>query len=295
MIKLSNNDRTVEYSFDYNSYDFPVHIEEGTFSTYPGDKMLAHWHDDIEILQVLDGKMISRVNGYDTKLGAGDIIYINARQFHLNYTESKDCHYRIIQIHPRIFLSAMPRNSVIERFLRDMGIHFYVYFGSSRENKDISDLMDLIVSAYNEKQKFYELDILSFVCRLFKVICKNYNFPDSVYVSLSDTDLEIQRDMMTFIYDHFAEKITLDQIAASGHISRSKCCKMFLQYLSQSPISFLTDYRLKESCYMLAETGKSLSQVAQCCGFSEQSYYNRMFKRKYGCTPLSYRKSFKKS
>ncbi len=293
MERTLQNDNSGKCHTDYNAYDFPVHIAEGIFSPYPGDKMLAHWHDDIEILQVLDGRMISRVNGCDTELGSGDIIYINSRQIHFNHTVNNGCHYRTVQINPRIFLSAMPKNSAVERFLKDIRIRFYVYFNGSEENREISELIDLIICEYKEKQEFYELDVLSLVCKLFRKICNNYNIPDSVTVSLSDSDLEIQREMITFIYEHFSEKITLEQIAASGHISRSKCCKMFQQYLSQSPISFLTDYRLKESCYMLSETSNPLSQIAQCCGFSEQSYYNRMFRRKYGCTPLTYRKSSK--
>lgn len=293
MEKILSGNQIEKYHTDDNAYDFPVYIEKGVFSPYPVDKMLTHWHDDVEILQILNSSIISRINGYDIKLKKGDIIYINSRQLHMNYTENNDCSYRMIHISPKIFLSAMPLNSSVECFLKDIKTRFYVYPWNSKENKEISQLIDLIVCAYKEKKKFYELDVLSLVYRLFKKICDNSHISDFIPVSLSDSDMEIQRDMITFIYEHFREKITLEQIAESGHISRSKCCKIFLKYLSQSPINFLTDYRLKESCYMLSQTNRSLSQIALCCGFSEQSYYNRVFKRKYGCTPLTYRKSFK--
>ena len=293
MQRISQNNQTEKYIADKSIYNFPIHIEEGFLSLQPVDKMLAHWHDDIEILQVLSGCMISRVGGCDTELGAGDIIYINSRQFHLNHTESANCNYRIIQINPKIFMFSIARNSSVERLFRDMGFRFFVFGAKSQENNEISGLIDLIITEYREKREFYELDMMSLICMILRKICKNYQPSEGVSVSLSDSDMEIQREMITFIYEHFSEKITLEQIAYSGHISRSKCCKLFLEYLSQSPINFLTDYRLKESCRLLSETNKPLSEVAQICGFSEQSYYNRKFKQRYGCTPRSYRKAAK--
>ena len=45
---------------------------------------------------------------------------------------------------------------------------------------------------------------------------------------------------------------------------------------------------------MLRRTGSSVAEIAQNCGFSDQSYFSRLFQRQFGCTPLSYRKSGRK-
>lgn len=96
--------------------------------------------------------------------------------------------------------------------------------------------------------------------------------------------------MVSYLYQHYSEKITLDDIAASGHVSRSKCCRIFKHYLQQSPIDFLNAYRLKVSCSLLASTDKSITEIALACGFNHLSYFSKYFAENYGCTPREYRK-----
>lgn len=102
-------------------------------------------------------------------------------------------------------------------------------------------------------------------------------------------DLKLQNDMVSFLYQHYNEKITLEEIAAAGHISRSKCCRIFKHYLQQSPISFLNTYRLKVSCNLLDSTDKSITEIAFACGFNHLSYFSKNFYNHYGCTPREYR------
>ena len=89
---------------------------------------------------------------------------------------------------------------------------------------------------------------------------------------------------------HYSEKVTLNDLAAFAHISRSKCCRIFKHYLQQSPIDFLNAYRLKVSCSLLASTNKTITEIAFACGFNHLSYYSKYFAESYGCTPREYRK-----
>ena len=107
--------------------------------------------------------------------------------------------------------------------------------------------------------------------------------------SESNSDLEIQKNMVSFIYQHYAEKISLDEIAASGNVSRSKCCLIFKQYLQQSPMDFLNTYRLKTSCSLLRNTEKNITKIAFSCGFNHLSYFSKLFIKNFGCTPREYR------
>jgi len=103
-------------------------------------------------------------------------------------------------------------------------------------------------------------------------------------------DISLQKQMVTYIHEHYAEDIGLDDIASAGNISRSKCCKIFQAYLQQSPVSFLNDYRMEISCNLLSNTSYSITEIALACGFNHLSYFSKSFLRKYGCTPNQYRK-----
>jgi len=60
--------------------------------------------------------------------------------------------------------------------------------------------------------------------------------------------------------------------------------------LGQSPIDFLVDYRIEEGARLLIETIDPISQIASACGFADQSYFNRVFRRKLNCSPGEFRK-----
>lgn len=104
-------------------------------------------------------------------------------------------------------------------------------------------------------------------------------------------DLKSQNNMVSYISRHYHEKITLNEIAASGHMSRSKCCRVFKHYLQQSPINYLNAYRVKVSCNMLRNTDKNITEIALACGFNHPSYFSKLFYENLGCTPRDYRNS----
>ncbi|MDO4325060.1 MAG: helix-turn-helix transcriptional regulator [bacterium] len=95
----------------------------------------------------------------------------------------------------------------------------------------------------------------------------------------------------TYQYEHYQDSLTLNEIAASANISRSKCCIIFKRYLQLSPVEFLNKYRLEVSRYLLIHTHSSISQIAISCGFNHLSYFSKLFLREYGCTPTKYRKN----
>ena len=104
-------------------------------------------------------------------------------------------------------------------------------------------------------------------------------------------DANIMKSMVDYIYEHYNESITLEDIAASADISRSKCSVLFHKYAETSPIDFLNAYRLEMAAGQLCNTGDTVASIAFACGFNQQSYFSRMFVREYGMTPKAYRQA----
>ena len=59
--------------------------------------------------------------------------------------------------------------------------------------------------------------------------------------------------------------MTLSDIARAGAVGQSKCCKLFHQYFSQSPIAYLIQYRLTKSVELLRDTDMSMTEIAFFC------------------------------
>ncbi|MCM1387877.1 MAG: AraC family transcriptional regulator [Bacillus sp. (in: Bacteria)] len=95
---------------------------------------------------------------------------------------------------------------------------------------------------------------------------------------------------MNFIRTHINEHITLNDVAAHIHRSPSYVTKKFQQELGIHASAYVTRCKLEEAKSMLSFTDKSLSEISSYLCFSSQSYFQNLFKKQYGMTPMQYRK-----
>ena len=67
--------------------------------------------------------------------------------------------------------------------------------------------------------------------------------------------------------------------------------KFFKKNMGDSFINYLNDYRLSMAARTLLSSDDNIIDIAADCGYDNLSYFNRIFKKKYGVTPSAYRKS----
>ncbi len=91
-----------------------------------------------------------------------------------------------------------------------------------------------------------------------------------------------------YIQFYYSHDISIDDIASSVGVSRSHLYRVFMNNVGQSPIEYLTSYRIAEACHLL-KTGKlSVAEVAVSVGFFDQFYFSRVFKKQMGVPPSRY-------
>ena len=88
------------------------------------------------------------------------------------------------------------------------------------------------------------------------------------------------------------EKITIEDIANEVDLSQSHFMKYFKNTMGTSFIDYLNDYRLTMVSRLLVSSESSILDIAAESGFDNLSYFNRMFKKRFGMTPREYRKKF---
>ena len=83
-----SRDNSADYSetVDYNRKEYPFYIRRGILSTYPNYSAVSHWHEDLEFIIILSGRMSYNVNGATVELSPDDGIMVNSRQFHYGYS-----------------------------------------------------------------------------------------------------------------------------------------------------------------------------------------------------------------
>lgn len=93
-----------------------------------------------------------------------------------------------------------------------------------------------------------------------------------------------------FISCHTADSISIDDVVAHVGRSRSYLTKKFKKELGFDMGAFIMNCKLEEAKSLLTHTTKSLSEISNYLCFSSQSYFQTVFRKKFGMTPLQYRR-----
>jgi transcriptional regulator GlxA family with amidase domain len=137
----------------------------------------------------------------------------------------------------------------------------------------------------------YELAVREVMSRFFLLLRKETEEVRAAEQKGNERDLDRMKQMLQFIYAHYGEPIGLDEIAGAAGISPRECTRCFHRAIDRPPVRFLIEYRAQMAAMMLERTGDSISSIAERCGFLSDSYFGKIFKEIYRCTPREYRKA----
>lgn len=96
---------------------------------------------------------------------------------------------------------------------------------------------------------------------------------------------------MEYINAHYAEQLSLEQVAAQVYLNPDYFSRVFKTETGQTFINYLTDVRLQHSVQLLENTALRVQTIAQQVGYYNASYFSTTFKKKYGVSPYEYRRS----
>lgn len=91
-----------------------------------------------------------------------------------------------------------------------------------------------------------------------------------------------------YIQFNYSHDISVDYIAKAVGVSRSHLYRVFMSNVGQSPIDYLTNYRVGEACSLLKSSNLSIAEIAVSVGFFDQFYFSRVFKKVKGVPPSKY-------
>lgn len=285
MVLDLKDDRSERVQYDYT--DYPIYIRRALLSSYSNYAAPIHWHDDIEFIAVISGEMQYNVNGRIITLKENEGIIVNARQIHFGFSaEKNECDFICILLHPLMLCAtaAYERDFVLP-LLHNPNASFI------KLGKDIpwqKTIYETIRSMYLVKEeKAAPLKVQNLFSSIW--IQLYGEIPSESPSRIQNSDLLILQNMMGFIQKNYAMRISLADIAASGAVGQSKCCKLFAEYIQQTPNTYLTQYRLNKSTALLKATDMTITEIAAAIGFNGSSYYAEAFRKWCGKSPTQYR------
>jgi len=98
-----------------------------------------------------------------------------------------------------------------------------------------------------------------------------------------------------YISKNYMDEIRLATVADLAGMSPSAFSRVFKLHTGRNLSDYIIDMRLGYAARKLVDTSKSISEICYDCGFNNLSNFNRIFKRKKGCSPSEFRENYHKT
>lgn len=107
---------------------------------------------------------------------------------------------------------------------------------------------------------------------------------------LSSSGNDIFQQMVTYIEEHYTENLYLKDLSEHFYLSFTYCCDLFRKHMGTTFSKYLTELRMKKAAELLRDSSATIEDISFQCGYNDYSYFNKVFKKQYSCTPSQYRK-----
>ncbi len=249
-------------------------------------KQPLHWHEFYEVELYTEGKGAHYINGTQVLSDGGFITLLTPKDFHLIDADigSKFCIKKFVFYEDylsedliKLINASSPcainlSEEQTEHFLK------FIYKLQNLKNARISEINDV------------EMRVLA------ESICV-----EILQLSQSDVAQKVtnsQRigntihEITNYMEKHFAEKITLSDVASELHISPNYLSRYFSEKFGISFSRYLKTLRISRATHLLKHSQMSVSEIAYASGFNTLSFFNSSFKDMYGIVPSEYRQNY---
>lgn len=297
------NDNLSE-TIQYNEPTTPIKAAISCLHDYPNGLMPSHWHKELECIIVLEGSLNYYVNDQTFSLKKGSGIIVNTNRLHscgplfssdhsTFEIEQHDCRYMVLLLQPdSLRFNQKMEEKYINPLLFDLNSSVFYLNHSQDWHIDVTNCIRNIYNAVTNKPPCFELTAQSEFFILWKTLYMN-TIKDQGYDYSEVDPLNPLKKMMSYIQANYQKKLTLEEIAQSGMMCQSKCCRLFRENLRQSPIEYLQNYRIQKGIYLLEHTKMNITEISLDCGFHSASYFTEIFRKTNGISPTEYRKQVK--
>ncbi len=173
----------------------------------------------------------------------------------------------------------------------------------SEAQKGLSFPLDAIMKVYSLldslssiKEGFYA--VMQFLTILYELSkcpgAKPLASSSFAKIAVEDDSRRVLK-VKNFINKNYQDEIRLPQLADIAGMSPSAFSRFFKLHTGRNLTEYTIDIRLGAASRMLVDTSQSISEISFKCGFNNLSNFNRIFKKKKGCSPTEFRDNYHKT
>ncbi len=248
---------------DFNSRNGDyIKLEKGSNLSFP-----PHIHSSFEVVVIVDGELNLTVNNETRTLKKGGCALIFPNQIHELETTEESKHLicifssQLVRAYSKQIEGKIPVSNIFELD------SFYI------------DKLDAITNSSSASE----------IKGILYSICAEFD-KTAEYINAQKDKKNLLLSIFKFIEENFSKECSLYTLAQTTSYNYVYLSKLFTKHTKMSYTEYVNRRRINEACYLLANTSKSMLDIAYECGFDCLRSFNRNFKRIIGVTPSSYLK-----
>lgn len=254
----------------HNDSEFPFIFHYDHFSE--NERVYPHWHEGIELLCFTAGKGTVCSNTDSALVVSGETAVINSGNFHTITMGKGGCWYYCL---------------IVERgFVEKLGIDLdEAQFDLHVSDPGTAELFASIAREIEQEAPLFKQRVAVLAGELFIGLYRNHASVTSEGTSKKQHKKKMVKNIIDYIHSHYAEKLTVEQLAVKMGYSKFYLCHVFKEYTTMTVIEYINYVRCSHARRLLQLDGKTVSESMYLCGFNNLSYFSRTYQRYLGALP----------
>lgn len=292
-------DENLQEQYSCGSPLFPCQVYDEDIEEFISNEVPWHWHHWIEMLYVYEGEGIINAgeNTYQIKKGNG--IFINMDTIHqMRKIAHEPLHYYVIAFDPVLVSGASQflfQHKYVDPVIASAELKEVPLDQEIPWQKKLLEQFLLVYELFKSQQFGYELLIRNGLTNIWLTLSEWFlRHPIVNHSNIPNSMADRTKKMLNYIEQQFGNELSIQSIAAAASISESECFRCFRRLLHVSPVDFLNGYRLRRAAEYLVMTQMTITEISSKTGFNSPSYFSKLFRKEYLCSPRNYRNKRKK-
>ncbi|MGL5435312.1 MAG: AraC family transcriptional regulator [Lachnospiraceae bacterium] len=290
-LQINHENREIK---EHGTFSYPVRVSYEVLSAYERGSFFWHWHPEVELTLILEGDIKYQVNDKTHHLKAGDGLFCNSNMPHTGIkSHSADCIYISITFDPKIiygFEASTLHTKYVVPLTQNSELDSVVFQSAVPWQRQVLMHLQEIWDLNQHAAGTYEFQIQILLAQIWLLLYEHAVTGTDVIPSAS-RDRERILAVLSYLHDHYSEKIKLADIAAQINICPGECCRFFKKHMKQSIFDYLIRYRIERSLPLLRHSADTITDISLKVGFSSPCYFSKMFRAEMNCSPKDFRKT----
>lgn len=247
----------------------------------------THFHQNLEIIYILDGGMEIQIEGEVYELNKGDYLLINANKRH-SYKETKA---ELLIADIRIDYG------MLSEYLGTNQLLFWcnTVADKSDEYEQLKKVLDRMLNHFYDKEKEGALYLNSIYYEALYILSCYFMIKsdDSRLKALGQDENSRVFEIQNYVQANYQKQISLNDLAKKLYLSNAYLSKYIKKNFGLSFLEYVNNIRLFHAVEELLYSEKKITRIALDNGFATTSSFNKAFKEIYNMTPSVYRTTVK--